>query len=110
MNLGDLKYRCRIEYPEHTLDPTYGSDVITWVLLAEVWCNYQDLLPNKSEMVESSQVFNVNRIKVTMRYRTDIDSSMRITIRRPNPVTYSIAAGPAESGHRQWIELMCEEF
>ena len=110
MIIGTLNARARIEYPVHTSDPVYGGDVITWALLDVVWCNYQDELPSKSERVEQGLALNTNRTRIRMRYRADVDSSMRLVINRPNPTIYQIESGPAELGDKDGLELMVTAF
>lgn len=110
MNIGSLNARCRVEYPVHSQDPVYGGDTITWTLLAVVWCNYQDELPSKSERVEQSLVLNTNRTRIRMRYRSDVDSAMRLVINRPNPTFYQIESGPAELGNKDGLEMMVVAF
>lgn len=110
MNIGTLNARCRIEYPEHSQDLTYGGDVITWKLLDVVWCNYQDELPSKSNVVKSGLALGTNPMRIRMRYRSDIDSSMRVTINRPDATYYRIVGGPAELGDKDGIEIMVESF
>lgn len=106
MNI-DLNRRCRVEYPVKTQDATYGSDVTTWTLLAVIWCNIQDELPSKSESNQNGVVVNTKRSRFRARYRTDIDSSMRIIC---DGVTYQFVSDAAEIGKKQYIEMMIEKF
>jgi len=110
MNIGTLNTRCRIEQKVVTQDADYGSEVITWAVLDVTWCNVQDELPSKSEAVKNGIAISTNRTRVRMRYRTDLDSSMRLVINRPAPQIYQIVAGPAELGNKDGIELFCERF
>jgi head-tail adaptor len=43
-----------------------------------------------------------------MRYRTDIDSAMRIVIDRPGRTVYQVVGGPAVLGNKDGIELFVE--
>ena len=110
MNIGQLNYRCRVEYPARTNDATYGGSEITWNLLCEGWCSCQDNLPSKSEAVKSGLVVNINQTLIRMRYRMDIDSSMRVIVYRPDETVYQIASGPAVIGNKEGLEMMCEAF
>jgi len=110
VNIGQLNTRCRIEQKSVTQDTDYGTEVVTWPLLAVVWCALQDELPSKSEAVKSGLAIATNRTRVRMRYRTDLDSSMRLVINRPTPTTYQIIGGPSELGNKDGIELFVERY
>ncbi len=110
MNIGSLNSRCRIEYKVTDRDPVYRGETIVWTLLAVVWCNISDVLPAKSEVVKADLMINVNRTQVIMRYRNDVDSSMRLVINRPNPVYYQIVSGPAEIGEKDGLQLFVEAY
>lgn len=110
MNIGPLNSRCRIEQKSSVPDPDYGTEVITWTLLAVVWCSIQDELPSKSEAVKQGLVTASSRARVRMRYRTDIDSSMRLVIHRPAETVYQIIGGPAILGNKDGIELFVEKY
>lgn len=110
MNLGLLSTRCRIEKKVVTQDADYGTEVITWALQGVAWCNVQDELPSKSEAVKNGLAIATNRTRVRMRYRSDLDNSMRIVINRPAAQIYQIVSGPAELGNKDGIELFCERY
>lgn len=110
MNIGTLNTRARIEQKSVTTDPDYGTEVVTWVLLAVVWCSVQDELPSRSEAVKNGLAVSTQRTRVRMRYRSDIDSSMRLVINRPAPTVYQIISGPAILGNKHGIELFAERY
>ena len=110
MDAGSLRDRARIEYKVATSDANFGTEVVTWTLLATVWCNVQDELPSKSEAVKNGLVMGARRSRVRMRYRADLDSSMRLVISRPNSEVYQIIGGPAILGNKEGIELLCERY
>ena len=103
----NLNRRCRIEYKTTTQDATYGSEVVTWTLLAVAWCELRNELPSKSEQIRNGVSINTTRSRLRMRYRTDIDSSMRIIL---DGVTYQIIGGPVEFMNKQYIECMLDEY
>lgn len=115
MNLGPLNDRCRIEYKVVTPDPTYGTDVITWTPLrnrdgsTQQHCDLQDVLPSRSERVADNLEVSQNPTRWRTRYRTDVDSSMRIVVNRPAPTIYQIISGPAILGDKDGIECMLEK-
>lgn len=110
MNIGALNTRCRVEQKSVTIDPDYGTEVVAWVLLSVVWCNLQDELPSRSEAVKNGLAVATQRTRVRMRFRGDLDSSMRLVILRPTAQTYQIVAGPAELGNKDGIEMFCERY
>lgn len=110
MDAGTLRDRARIEYKAVTQDADYGTEVVTWTTLATVWCNVQDELPSKSEAVKNGLAIAARRTRVRMRFRSDIDSSMRLVISRPSAETYQIVGGPAILGNREGLELLCEKY
>ena len=110
MNAGALNTRCRIEQKSVTQDPTYGTELVTWALLATVWCSLQDELPSKSEAVKQGLALSTQRTRVRMRYRADIDSSMRLVINRPTETVYQIVAGPAVLGNKDALEMFVEKY
>lgn len=105
---GKLNRRATVERRSVTRDPDYGTDVVTWVTQATVWCEVQDILPSRSEAVKQGLAVAQNQTRIRMRYRTDIDSSMRITLSRPGAVVYQIISGPAEIGNKELIEFIVE--
>ena len=107
---GDLRHRCLIERKSITQDPQYGTEVITWVTVANTWCSVEDTPPSRSEAVKNGLATGASQTVVRMRWRTDVDSSMRFTINRPALTVYQIIAGPAEIGSRQGIEFMIERY
>jgi len=104
----DLNTQCRIEYKSVTQDADYGTEVITWKKLANIWCEKQDVMPSRSsESIQSGVEISTLKSRIRMRYRNDIDSSMRLII---GTNTYQIVSEPAELGRRQYIEFMVEKY
>ena len=111
MNVGQLDHRVRIETKSISQDPDYGTEIVTWVALATVWANVQDAMPSKAEGVVQGLAVAINQTRVRMRWRADVDSSMRMVIYRPGPITYQIVGGPAEvGGRREYCEFMVERL
>lgn len=106
MNVS-LDSRVTIEQKSVTQDATYGTEVITWALLATVWAEVRDGLPSRSESVRQGLTQARDQVRVRMRYRADVDSSMRI---RLGDRVLQIVGGPAEIGRREYMELMCETY
>ena len=121
MRAGQLDREITIERKHVTQDATYGTEVITWVplvaqvgspVVAQRFCaQVQDALPSRSERVKLGLEQAHNRTRLRMRYRTDIDSSMRVTVHGETDVVYQIVGGPAMiEGRQQFLELMLERY
>jgi len=76
----NLNKRCRIEQKTGTNETTYGTEQVTWALVAVVWCNIQDVLPSRSEELNRGVSINTQPARWCARYRSDINSAMRILI------------------------------
>ena len=118
---GKLDRQISIERKQVTLDPVYGTELIEWVpLVAEpgsptvavrFWAEVQDALPSKAESVVSGAVVAHNQTRIRMRWRDDIDSSMRVTVHGDSDTVYQIVGGPADiDGRKSQIEIMCERY
>lgn len=103
----DLNRRCRIEYPVNSKDQIYGSVVTTWLLKDVVWCNIQDVLPSRSEKIKEGLSIGSKQARLRIRYRKDLDSSMRVLI---DGNTYQLISDFAELGNKQYAEAMIERY
>jgi head-tail adaptor len=110
-----------IERKQITLDPVYGTELVTWIPLvaeagsptvaARFWAEVQDALPSRSEAVTQGLTVARNLTRVRLRWRDDIDSSMRVIVHGDSDVTMQIVAGPAEvDGRKGMLELVCERI
>lgn len=105
MNIN-LNKRCRIEQKTVTNETTYGTEQVTWSLVAVVWCNIQDVLPSRSEELNRGISINTQPARWRARYRSGINSAMRILI---DGNVYQIVSGPAVLGNKEYIECMIEK-
>lgn len=120
MRSGELDRLISIEYKEVSQDVTYGTEIVTWQPLvslpgsprvaAPLWANVVDVPPSHSEAVKQGLAIARNQTKITMRWRGDVDSSMRITAHMNPDVVYQIVGGPAMIGRKHWLEMVCERF
>lgn len=106
MNIN-LNKRCRIEQKTGTNETTYGTEQVTWALVAVVWCNIQDVLPSRSEELNRGVSINTQPARWRARYRSDINSAMRILI---DGNVYQIVSGTATLGNKEYIECMIERY
>lgn len=102
-----LNRRCRIEHPVNTKDPVYGSVTTTWTLKAVLWCNIQDVLPSRSEKIKNGIAIGAKQSRLRIRYRTDLDSAMRVII---DGDTYQIISDFAEFGNKEFSESLIEKY
>ncbi len=122
MRIGIFNREITVQRKEITQDTTFGTDVVTWVPLS--------LLPGSPEVAERFMAEAVDApagqaeaelagnitlarrfTRIRMRWRDDIDSSMRIILHADADRTMQIVGGPSEYGGRKvGIELLCEEI
>lgn len=121
MNSADLDRQISIYRKQVTPDPTYGTEIVTWVPLVpqvgnptvaeRFWANVQDAVPSRSEAVTQGLAMARNQTRIRLRWRSDIDSSMRVTLHGDTDVVYQIVGGPAEIGNRkERIEMVLEKY
>ena len=110
MNVGPLDTRIAIEYQATSQDSDYGTPVVTWTPLAVLWANVQDVMPSRSEAVRQGLQIARNQTRVRYRYRSDVTSAMRITVRGATDRVLQIVGGPAELGRHEYSECMCEAY
>jgi SPP1 family predicted phage head-tail adaptor len=106
MNVN-LNRRCIIEHKTTTHDPAYGNEQSTWEKKAIISCEVQDVLPSRSEAIKSGASIGAKQSRLRMRYRKDLDSSMRVII---DGVIYQIISDFAELGNRQYVECVIERY
>ena len=118
---GKFDRQISIERKQVTLDPVYGTELVTWIpLVAEAgsptvavrfWAEVQDALPSKAEAVTQGLTVARNQTRIRMRWRDDIDSSMRVTVHGDSDVLYQIVGGPADiDGRKSQIEMVLEKY
>ena len=109
IQVANMDTRVRFESKSVTQDPTYGTDVVTWVPAATVWAEVLDVLPARAqaEQVRNGVQVATLRSRLRMRYRTDIDATMRVLI---GGVVHQIVGGPAEIGRKEYMELLIEVY
>ncbi len=120
MNSAQHDRQITIERPT-TVDGEFGPTAGPWVPLVALsgsptvaerfWAEVQDVLPSRSEAVKQGLAVARNQTRLRMRWRDDIDSSMRVTVHGDADRVYQIVAGPAEiEGRKARIEMMLERY
>lgn len=111
MQAGRLDRMISIEYKHVEPEAAYGTDVVTWQRLETCAAEVQDALPSRAEAVQQGLAVARNQTRIRIRWRSDIDSSMRIIVHGDTDVVYQIVGGPAEvGGRKRMLELVCERF
>lgn len=98
-----------------------GSISYTWAPLVALagspvvgekfWAEVVDALPSRSESVQQGLAQARNQTRIRIRWRSDVDSTMRVTVHGDTDVIYQIVGGPAESARRKgWLEMVCERY
>lgn len=109
MQAGRFDRRVLIESRGTGTDTTYGTPDGTWDRVDEVWAEVQDVRPGRAETMPQGLALARNLVKVRMRFRTDLDSSMRFTVRGDVDRVLQVIGGPAAIGGRKdGIEFLCE--
>ncbi len=110
MDLGNLDWRVRFERKTVSRDAAFGSENITWTEVGTFWCNVEDINPWRSKTTSNDLTQGSTQTRVRLRYRSDLDMSMRMVIMRPDPIVYQIVGGPTELGWHEGIEFLVERF
>lgn len=111
MDASDLDQQIRIEYQATTTDATYGPQPGAWLELTTVWAKVEEILRPRPMDHGQELRMQARPVKVTMRYRDDVTSDMRLVMVDRNDRTLRITNGPAETGGRKrFIQVFAEEF
>lgn len=79
----------------------------TWVEVATVYAEIQDMLPSRGERLTDGMVMANRPVRVRVRFRDDITSAMRVVY---GERTLQIIAGPAELGRREGLEIVAQDY
>lgn len=103
--IGRLDRRVRIEQPVVTRDSAFGSQQITWSLVATVWAQVREV--SQAERTADNLRVATRTTTVTIRYRPGVVPTMRLV---EDTRVLQIVGQPLERGRRQWLDIQCEEF
>ncbi len=110
MNLfsaGDLDRLIKFQERTAVTDPVYGTKTYTWSDVATAYAQVRDVLPSRAENVADGITLRRRPCRIRMRYRADIDGTMRVI---HGNRTMRIVSGPVELGRRFGLELVCEDW
>lgn len=115
-----LDRQITIEKKTITQDSVYGTDVVTWEPLAvlagspvvaeKFWAEVMDTTPGRNEGSAAGIALSRNTTRIRLRYRSDMDSSMRVIVHGDSDVTHQIIGGPSEIGRKEYTEILCERI
>ena len=99
------RMRSRITLEQRVLTPdTGGGGTTGWQTLATVWAEIIPLAQRES--LEAEQTRARTAYDITIRYRTDITSDLRVFFQNRALAIRSVI----DVGHRhRWLQLHCEE-
>lgn len=100
-----------IERREAGVDPVYGTPIESWVVVVEnVWCNAQDVLPSRGESTSNGIATAVTRTRFRIQVDAEITAAMRVTLHGKGDRVMQIVAGPALLDDRRHMEFMLEGY
>ena len=101
MRIGTLDRRVEIQSLTTAKDE-WNYDVTTWATLAEVWASRRDR--SSGEVTEVMKTVQLNRTEWTVRYRSDVDTTMRIM----HDNVYYYIVGVVQIGRKEGLLLITE--
>ena len=76
---GSLNHRITIQRQEQTQSPETGEMLVDWADVADVWAHVEDV--SVRDFIASASEQSQVTTRCTLRYRDDVDSSMRFLFR-----------------------------
>lgn len=116
-----LNRRITIEQKVTTTHATYRTEVVSWEALSylpgspqvaeKFWAEVQDALPSRSESVQQGAGIARKQVRIRMRWRDDIETTMRVTVHGDSDQVYQIISEPAEIiGRKRFVEFVAERY
>ncbi|WP_288078389.1 phage head closure protein [Pseudomonas sp.] len=103
MMIGKLRHPIDIEKRSYRQDPVTGEMLETWASLAREWARAEGI--SGKEFVAAGAQQSTTTVRVTLRYRADLTTSMRF---RHVGKIYNIKAILPDN-ERKLLVCMCEE-
>jgi SPP1 family predicted phage head-tail adaptor len=106
LTLGDLRHRITIEQKTRGPSDGAGGNVSeTWSTFKKVWAKVE---PRQGrEIIAADQAVHRRTALITMRRRTDVNTSMRVNYK--GRIFAILGMRDIEDGGWRWSELQCEE-
>jgi len=103
MRAGELRSRLALEIPQRISDGAGGA-ATSWLEIAKIWANVTPVSASEQRSAEQRAEKITHRI--TLRYRNDIDATMRFT---GDGRIFEIEAIFNEAERDQWLVCHCVE-
>lgn len=106
-----LNERASIQQRAPGRDPEYGTEVDTWVTVAErIWCEAQDVLPSRAEKVQDGRRVATSSTRLRIRRQIAIAPEMRVILHGKGDRIMQVVAGPAHLDDKTHVECMLEGY
>lgn len=102
MRTGELRYRVEIQALTTVQDPETGGMIEDWAAVGEEWASIEGI--HGREFLAASAPQAETTYRVQMRYRADLEASMRLV---ESGTTYEIKAILPDKRRRRLV-CMCE--
>lgn len=102
MKAGALNSLAAIQAMQLDVDEI-GQPVTTWTTKATAWANIRH--QSGAESIRSDAVTSVVKASIRIRYRADIDATMRVV---HGATVYQITAVMPDVGGREYVDLVCQ--
>jgi head-tail adaptor len=106
------RYNRRIQIERPVADTSLdGAGSGVWEPVGKpIAASVVDALPSRGEKLADGINISTRPARVRMRFRTDLDASIRFVMTKPFPRVMQVIAGPAEVGVREEVEFMVEDY
>src|SRR5690606_39847336 len=102
---GNLRHKVQLQAKQIAQDPNTGEMVTTWVTIARPWA---EIVPMSGrEFMAASAEQSEVRGRIVIRYRDDVDASMRVVYRGKYYAIHAVLSD-AESG-KEHLTLMVSD-
>lgn len=106
-----LNERATIEQRVTGRDPEYGTEIDTWVTVAErIWCEAQDVLPSRAEKVQDGRKVATSSTRFRIRKQIAIGADMRVILHGKGDRVMQVISGPAQLDDKTHVECMLEGY
>lgn len=102
MQAGRLNRRCTLQSPSQSVD-AIGQPTPGWTDVATVWGDIR--LKSGLESIKAGAPVSTVPVSIRVRYRTDLDASMRIV---HGSTVYAVKAVMPDVAGRQFTDMVCE--
>ena len=102
MQAGRLNRRCTLQSPSQSVD-AIGQPTPGWTDVATVWANIK--VEKGMEHIRASADASTVPVSIRVRYRTDLDASMRVV---HGSTVYAVKAVMPDVAGRQFTDMVCE--